>query len=182
MAYSVPLTAVSGTGLTAAQWNASVRDNILATAPAKATSEGGLIVTTGPNAVIQRTPKVDSVAAAENTTLTSFGDLPSGTVGPSVTVTHGTSALVLLHSRITANTVNVNTRAGFEISGSHTRGGSNDLALAFEPSVVGQDMNAGTGFLITGLTPGSSTFKMVYKVDSAATGTFSSRRLTVVPL
>jgi len=38
MAWFTPLAGVSTATLTAAQWNASVRDNLLETAPAKATS------------------------------------------------------------------------------------------------------------------------------------------------
>ena len=34
MAWTAPMTAVSGSVLTAAQWNTNVRDNLLETAPA----------------------------------------------------------------------------------------------------------------------------------------------------
>jgi hypothetical protein len=51
MAWTAPGTAVGNTLLTAAFWNTHVRDNLLETAPAKATAAGQLFQATAPNAI-----------------------------------------------------------------------------------------------------------------------------------
>ncbi|GII42264.1 hypothetical protein [Planotetraspora phitsanulokensis] len=47
MAWSAPMTAVANSIFTTAAFNQYVRDNLLETAPAKATTGSRLIVTTG---------------------------------------------------------------------------------------------------------------------------------------
>ena len=68
MVWSTPLTAVANTPLTAAQWNASVRDNFNETAPAKATVGGRIFASTGPNTIAEREVLADVVETAETTT------------------------------------------------------------------------------------------------------------------
>jgi len=51
VAWSTPLTAVSGTVLTAAQWNASVRDNLLETSAAAVTTAGDMTRADGANSM-----------------------------------------------------------------------------------------------------------------------------------
>ena len=63
MAWTTPLTAVSNTALTAAQWNASVRDNLLMTAPALATTTGRHFVSTGANTIAERAISSNSVSS-----------------------------------------------------------------------------------------------------------------------
>ena len=94
MAWTTPVTAVSGALLTAAQWNASVRDNLLETAPAKATTSGRIFVSTGANAIAQREIKTEYLSASGTTTSTSFVNLTGGGTGPTVAVTTGVLALV----------------------------------------------------------------------------------------
>ena len=180
MAWSTPFTAVSNAVYTAAQHNASVRDNLLETAPAKVTAANQLLVGTGANSIAARTPIAAAVATSQTTTLTGYADL--ATPGPSVSPVTGTAALVGIHSAITNSGAGVSL-ASFEISGATT------LAAADNVS-IGQDANGGTVtpntrigsfHLMTGLTPGTNTFKMKYRVGSG-TGTYVDRKITVVPL
>ncbi|MFC9088984.1 hypothetical protein, partial [Nocardiopsis dassonvillei] len=89
---------MAGAALTAAQWNASVRDNLLETAAAVATTSGGYIATAGPNQVVERRARTDTVLVLETTTSTTYTDLD--TFGPSVTVETGTDALVITHASV----------------------------------------------------------------------------------
>jgi len=87
MSWTAPLTAVATASLSAAQWNASVRDNLLETAPAKATAAGQVFVATAANAIAARTPSSNLITTIETTTSTTSGVLP--TAGPSVSVVTG---------------------------------------------------------------------------------------------
>ena len=178
MAWSTPLTAVANAALTAAQWNASVRDNLNETAPAKATAAGQLFVSTGVNAIAARTPTGARVSTAETTASTTFAAL--ATAGPIVTVTTGTQALVFMTAQMTNNTANGSCAMGFDVSGATTIAASNAEAMRHRAGGSVDDIRA-TAISLTALTAGSNTFTAKYIVN-LGTGTFSERTLVVVPL
>src|SRR5690242_20536503 len=101
MAWSSPLTAVTNAALTAAQWNASVRDNLLETAPAKATTPASFFAATGANTIAERIPAQTVTPASETTTSTSYTNLT--TTGPTVALTTGTKAFVFIGAQLTCN-------------------------------------------------------------------------------
>jgi hypothetical protein len=179
MAWSTPLTAVSNATLTAAQWNASVRDNLLETAAAKATTSGYHFVSTGSNALAERAILGATVNTLESTTNSSFVDL--ATPGPQVTLTTGTKAIVWVNARPSNNTASSAAFASFAVSGATTR------AAAFEEAMYGDwpdtaaVFRASTCTLVTGLTAGSNTFKMVYRADGG-TASFAYRHIVVMAL
>lgn len=181
MAYSTPITAVSSAPFTAAQFNASIRDNILVTPAALATTAGAIFAATGTNAIAQRIPTTAAVSTQQTTTSTTFADL--ATAGPAVTVTTGVQALVTCHARAENNSINGITRFVFAVSGATTLSADTniDYGFAYQSPVAGVLLNASIAHLVTGLTPGSNTFTMKYRVDTASTGTFSARRISVVP-
>lgn len=179
MAYSTPLTAVSNATLTAAQWNASVRDNILETAVAKATAAGQFFVSTAANALAARTPGANSIATTETTTNTSYVDLT--TPGPAVTVTTGTVALVVVGAKMSQNTNTAEMYAGFAVSGATTVAAADATADFLEPATAaGTAIRASAVTMVTGLTAGSNVFTMKYRV-SAGTGSYGNRHIGVVP-
>jgi len=180
MAYSTPLTAVSNATLTAAQWNASVRDNLLETAPAKATAAGRIFVTTGANAIAERVPSTNAVSATEGTTSTTYTDLT--TVGPTVSVTTGTSALVAITSGMTQSAVGGYCNVSVVISGASSIAAGTSV-LNFRSGATNQQMVASHFSMMTGLTAGTNTFKMQYNAGAAGgTATFFNRQLVVIPL
>lgn len=179
MAYSTPLTAVSSTALTAAQWNASVRDNILVTPAALATTAGGLFVATGANAIAQRIPTAATIATSSTTSSTSYGNLAT-TVGPTFAVTTGTQAIVLLTASMSNSSAGQTTRADFTVSGATTRAASDATALINESGTANEGLRCSVVNLVA-LTAGSNTFTMVYRVNSG-TGTVNDRHLVVFPL
>lgn len=118
MAWSTPLTAVANASLTAAQWNASVRDNLLETAPAKATTATGYFVATGTNAIAQRVPLSSAIATDQSTTSTG-GYANLTTSGPAVTVTTGVAALVCFGAWMTNDTGGARALMSYEIGRAH---------------------------------------------------------------
>lgn len=179
MAWGTPLTAVSNAALTASQWNASVRDNLLETAPAKASGAGTYFVGAGANSLAERSLAYPIVAATETTTLTSFDDLPAGTVGPTQAATASLRVIVMLSAFVSNNTVNANSSMGVDVSGVATVAATDTFALRFTSSTANASI---VGTYAAGLTvaAGSCTYTAKYKVSSG-TGTFANRRMTVMP-
>jgi hypothetical protein len=177
MAWSTPLTAVSNTTLTAAQWNASVRDNLLETATAKASASGTYFAGTGLNGIAERTLGIDSIATAETTTSTSAADL--ATAGPTVSVTSGTKVVAMLNAGMSNNTVGAISSMFVDVTGATTQGVTNNLALRFTASTAAALSQASMafGYPVTG---GTSQYQAKYSA-SGGTSTFASRRLTIMP-
>lgn len=119
-----------------------------------------------------------TVATSETTTSTSYVDLT--TTSDTVTVTIGNSgmALVLLQS-LGSNTGGTN-YIGFALSNGNTVAAADGYAIVLSGHASGVQTQVGVPFLLTGLTAGSTTFKMKYRV-SAGTGTFANRRISVIP-
>jgi len=121
------------------------------------------------------------VVTGETTSSTTYDNL--ATVGPAVTVTIGSNGLALLI--ITANQFNATSGAfcfmGCVLSGSNVEAAADGNAYAVKN--VGGSLETNVSFvrLITGLSPGSTTFTAKYRVSSN-TGTFTNRKIAVVPL
>jgi hypothetical protein len=115
------------------------------------------------------------VPALETRTDPLYGDL--ATPGPSVTLPTGTQAFVILTAQIFGSTGQT---AGFmSVSVDGNDPGASD---ANSLRVFGNDpVRASASALITGLTPGSHTFKAVYRNVGSGTSTFSVRTITVIP-
>ena len=181
MAWSVPLTAVSNATLTAAQWNASVRDNLLTTAPALASSAGSIFAVTGTNAIAQRIPSTNNVNGGETTTSTTYTSTLSGgggTAGPAVTVTTGPKALIAFHCRQSTSVSGVNVWTSVGITGASSIAASDNWAVSID--TLGQTFH-GLTYMEPVLTAGSNTFTMNYRISSAGTATFATRRINIVP-
>lgn len=173
------MTAVSGSVYTAAQFNTFVRDNLNETAPAKATQPSRLIVTDGANSIAERDLVEDSITTAETTASTTFADL--ATPGPSVTVTTGSKALVIITAMMSNSTVNGINIATFEVSGATTSAANIVRAVENTSSTANAVLRASATTLFSSLTPGSNTFTMKYQVN-AGTGTFQRRNIAVLAL
>ena len=178
------MTAVANSVFTAAQFNQFVRDNLNETAPAKATAAGGYFVATGVNSIAERRISgATDIDVGGQTTSTSYTDLdaPAG-VGPSVTLTTGTQALVFFHTQ-SQNSGAGSARAGAEVSGATSIAAADNRSIATFGN-ADNGLGAGTFTYYTGglaLTAGSNTFTMKYRVSSG-TGTFDDRRIAVMPL
>jgi hypothetical protein len=180
LAWTTPLTAASNTALTAAQWNASVRDNLLTTAPGLASVAGSIFAATGTNAIAQRTPVTNTNLGAGSvgtTTSTSYVQALTGTTLPQVAATSGVKALIAFSTRQTAATAGQNMWTSVAVSGATTIAASDNWAMSWDGT--GQHYYCMT-YLETSLTAGSNTFTMQARVSSG-TATFSTQRISVVP-
>lgn len=181
MAWTAPMTAVAGAAWTAAQFNAHIRDNLLETAPGKATTATAHFVASGANAIVQRTSSQDFITTSQPSSSTGFTDL--ATVGPTVTVTTGTQALVVWGCRSHNDTANGFAYMSVAISGATTLAAADDNSYLTRQTsaTVNQWLQGGQVKLFTGLTAGSNTFTAKYRV-SANQGTWDNRHLMVFPL
>lgn len=181
MAWTTPLTAVANTALTAAQWNASVRDDMLVTPAALATTAGQLWVSTGANAGAMRTPGFQHIPTSQTTATTAtFGDL--ATVGPAVTVVTGTAAILAYSSYMQNSNAAGGCLISYAVSGATTIAASTANAIR---QLAGTAAAAERWSQVTFeslLNAGSNTFTMKYTTPTGSTATFSDRELVVFPL
>lgn len=178
MAWSAPMTAVANTAFTASQFNQYVRDNLNETGPAKVTTDGQYLVSTGPNTLAARACARGTVLTSETTTSTSYADL--ATVGPATTVTSGDRAFIFLMGKLSHGTALGNAIMGYAISGATTTAAADETSLAHAPSGASGFVQCSLAFLELSLTPGSNTFTAKYKTNTG-TATFAIRRVQAFP-
>lgn len=178
MAWTAPPTAIANTALAAATWNAGVRDNLLETAPAKASKAGSLFVSDGVNSIVERTIGFDEVLTAQQSSSTTYDDL--ATVGPQVTVDTGTRALYILSAQSGHSADNSAVRTSIEVTGATSISPGDSREMLIDGLPGGQALAVSWAHLETQLNPGSNTFTMKYRV-TVGTGTWSERRLIVLP-
>jgi hypothetical protein len=169
------MTAIAGGTVAAADFNTYVRDNLNATAPALSTVVGSWFPASGVNTLAERYPAQANTTGSSTTTSTSYGNLADA-VTTSVTVATGTMALVSIYCNFNNSATN-RTWMAFAVSGATTIA-SDDCRSIDQATAAGNRW--GATFLRDGLTPGNNTFTLQYRV-TAGTGTFSVRRIAVVP-
>ena len=182
MAWTAPMTFVANTVLTAAQMNTHLRDNLMETAPARATLPGSYFASAGLNQIVERQGFRQTFTDSCTSTSTSYGDPETGTVGPSVTVTTGVHALVIFGAEMlrTTDASNTNTiRTSVDVSGASTIAATDTRSLCNATPGQGRHQSSHAVWY-DDLTPGENTFKLVYRV-SALTGQWDSRRIIVLP-
>lgn len=180
MAWTAPLTAVANTPFSAAQYNLYIRDNFREMAPEKATAAGQYFCSTDQNKLGVYTAQTASVATSQTTTSTSYTDL--ATVGPSVTIDHGKTVMVILAATMSNNTADLQCRMTFEATGSVITIVPNDKWCAkVDGTPLGQASRVSAARLAGDLHAGTSTFTAKYRVGGG-TGTFFDRTIIVWPL
>lgn len=205
MAWTAPRTWVTAETVTAAHMNAHIRDNLLESSAATATTAGdivyadaansmgsrlgigaahGLLASTGA-APVWRIPGIDTDTASKTFTETSYTSLANFAATPfsgevEVTVTTGTLALVLHGSAMANTTAGASTLLSFSVSGATTTAASDNWAYAYDSSVASDVLTAATFYMPT-LTAGSNTFTLEARV-SAGTGSLQNPRIAVIPL
>jgi hypothetical protein len=173
------MTAVANTIFTAAQFNQYVRDNLNETAPAKATADGGYFVATGVNAIAERTADGGTDLNQGDTASTTYTDLDApAAIGPTVSVETGTKALVIVRCA-RQNSGAGSARMAYDVSGATTLAAADNRGVHVF-GMAGVNVGGSDASLLQALTPGVNTFTAKYRVSSG-TGTFSSRRIIVLP-
>lgn len=124
------------------------------------------------------------VATSQTATSTSYGDL--ATTGPAVTVTIGANglALVCLSASMTNSSAGGDgALTSFAISGATTMAaGTSPYILFYQTWTTSSLGEFGATWLVTGLTPGSTTFTVKYAAFSGGTAGWKDRSISVVPL
>jgi len=179
MAWTSPVTVVARDVVTAALWNASVRDNLNECAIAKAGTSGRIFAATAANAMAERVPDSALVATAQTTASTTYVNLT--TVGPAVTHSVGVRSLASWGAIMSNSTLGLGARMACDISGATTLAASDTNSAACESG------NANDAFQITWttifdpLTPGSTTFTSKYRAIGGGTASFTTRIMTMIP-
>lgn len=161
--------------LTAAEMNQLV-DNIEALADGTGLADGII----NPNKLSLGAQQA-VVATGQTTTSTSFTDLATTTDTVTVTIGVNGLALVIISSRINNSDSAAGGFVGVALSGANTAAASDANSLNMRNSSGAPDSQTSWIYLATGLSSGSTTFKLKYRV-TAGTGTFTNRRITVIPL
>lgn len=180
MTWTAPMTAVAGATFSASQFNQYVRDNLNETAPAKATAASQLFVSTGPNAIATRVPAQASVATTETTTSSAYTDLT--TAGPKLTVDTGTIAFVWFAASHAHSTDNSETACSVAVSGASTVAASNAWEHSVDGIAAGNFVRGASFHIFTGLTAGTNTFTVRYRLGVSGTASFRDREIAVLPL
>lgn len=121
------------------------------------------------------------VATSETHASASYGVLTTTTDQVTVTVGANGLALVGISAKILGSNQNAEYYVGIAVSGATTIAAADDRSIMVQCYANSSFDRKGAVFLYTGLTPGSTTFKMNYR-ESFGTGTYSDRRIGVVPL
>jgi hypothetical protein len=182
MAWSTPLTAVANATLTAAQWNASVRDDLNETAPAKATAAGQLWVSTAANAGAMRTPAFAHTTASDTTgSIGTYVDLAGG-AATAVTVTSGVAVITGHGASMSNGTGGGNSNMSFAITGATTLAADDSKTIRYISPNNNDSCRMCAVHFTPGLTAGSNTFTPKYKTTTGGTATFGQRHMLVIPL
>jgi hypothetical protein len=110
--------------------------------------------------------------------LTNYGTLTGGGTNPSVTLVTGTTALIRLRADTYNDTLNGYVLVSVAVSGAGTVAASDAYSLTIKNSVAVFQIATGTQYVLGGLTAGTNTFTLNYRVN-AGTGNFNNRGITV---
>jgi len=117
------------------------------------------------------------VATNESTASTTYTDLTTTTDQVTVTIGQSGTAIVVLTCYY-YNSGTAYTYVSFAVSGANTQAAADSFAIA--QGGAGAAIGNSGLFVLTGLAPGATTFKMKYKA-TAGTGIYQTRRIAVIP-
>lgn len=121
------------------------------------------------------------VATGETTASTTYVSLATTTDAVTVNISGLGMALVMISAFGSNSGADGQTFTGFGITGASTIAASDAESLNLRLTTATAAERATYATLVTGLTPGSTTFAMKYRV-AAGTGTWSSRSISVIPI
>jgi hypothetical protein len=137
--------------------------------------DGSAWQTVGPT---PQTIRADYIATSQSSVSTSYTDL--STVGPTVTVTTGTTAYVMIQT-LASSTVANRQFTSFAVTGaSSISAGTYEIAPIEIPTGGGVSQPLVASFVVTGLTAGSNTFTMKYKSSDGNAITWAKRYIQVI--
>ncbi len=179
MAWTVPMTFVTGAVLSAAQLNIYLRDNMNCQAPAKSTATTNVhFITTGPSAFEARPYGIAqaNTSKAFPAATPTYSDLPQP--GPQVTLTTGDRALAWWSCNARNSLVNAATMCSVAVTGA-TEIEASDLWQVSTDGLTAATALAMSQFKMFDLTPGVNTFTMKYR-NNTGIGTWADRHIMVM--
>lgn len=186
MAWTAPMTAVSGELFTASEYNLYVRDNFLEVAASVnkdlAANTGGLFSVEATNRIKQRFPGAASVLNEHRISICESDWREVQSFGPFVTVTTGTRALVCISAELMNMNNNAQSSASFEVTGATTIRASDNWRITHDGIDSQKWSRSGVSRLVTNLTPGKNTFRMKYRSGALGPVYFRRREIVVIPL
>jgi hypothetical protein len=120
------------------------------------------------------------ITVEETLNFATYGDLPTTTDTVTAVVGPGGAVMVQLElnfSTYVGGSSNILT-GSFALSGANTMAASDDHSV----STGALNTNPSKLFILGGLTPGSTVFKMKYKTNSGSTIKVNNRRISVIAL
>lgn len=183
MAWTAPRTWSTGETVTAAHMNAHVRDNLLETAPAKATTDGGIFVATGANALAERVfahqvgdGTYTGTGTGDNTYFALNGTQWGSGSNISVTATTGTRALLMYGCATSIGSAR-ELSLSYDVTSATTIGESDIWRV-----VVYGGYGGSRAHLQTSLNAGSNNFRIKAKSDDISLTSIIRPWLFVLPL
>src|SRR5690606_22082213 len=157
-------TAVSGEAFDADDFNTYVRDNLNCTMPALATDNDfpAWFVATGANALAKRNIKSAevTVSGGQTTSSTSYTNLT--TTGPSVSITTGTRALVMISCLLETNSTNTAAMASFDVTGASSTSADDDWAIWIDGLTANNALRKGNSYMLTNHHPDTHILPQYY--------------------
>ena len=186
MAWTAPMTAVTGVVFTASQFNLYVRDNLLADAVGKATTQSRLIVVSSAGNVVERIPARDvnydygwRNSATYGNTLDGDGLTQSDV--PQIVVNVSSKALVSFGGFMSNTIQGLGTYIACDVSGA-TNEAANDTNSVYCESANPQDGHRMTYTTIYDLNPGAHLFTLKYRTTAGGgISEYDGRMVCAVP-
>lgn len=119
-----------------------------------------------------------TVSTAETTSSLTYTNL--ATTGPSVTIVTGTTAIVVFTANASWNGSGNQFFVAIAVSGATTIAAADADAYSLDEDFAFATQTNAVSVKFTGLTPGSNTFTMKYRVDGGGPWTFQNRVMWVV--
>lgn len=176
MPWTAPAVFTDGSILTGSQMNA-ISANLNETAPAKATSAGGFIMTSGANTVIQRDAASNTVNASSSVTSTSYVALSGAEL---INVISGTRVILWMTAQVNNSVANVESIMSVAISGATTTGADDNVSVANQSASALSDVTVSRCVRLA-VTAGTNTYTPMYRVGAASTGNFRRRSFVAIP-
>jgi hypothetical protein len=126
------------------------------------------------------TSATSSIATSQTTSSTSYTDL--STAGPSVTLSTGTKALVIVSASIRMQTDGQTAFMSYAVSGATTVAASDTVSLQKQQVSNQNELIRASAASVATLTAGSNTFTAKYRSSAANTSTFVDRSIVVIDL
>lgn len=181
MAWTAPMTAVSGHFFSADEYNTHVRDNFRMLAPNLAQEPGSLFVTLHEGRIRERRARSHYVGATGHITRRQVKYAHLSSYGPHVTVDTGGTALVFINAEMMSTTDDAQVSASFRVTGETEIDVSDRWRITHDGATGGRFTRSGTCHKVE-LNPGSNTFTMMYRSGGIGPGTIRRREIVVIPI